>query len=285
MRKEFPVNIESEEEWIDLPQGTHIHPKEVEKMFDEEEMQIGGREYGALIKPSGKITYETYGSNYHVNMPINPKSNILTHSHPRDECPLTATESLSIGDVGSPHKEVRAISQNNPDNSSLGEIHSFKPKRNRENRNINYSGAHELNILDKQYETEDKGINKIISPTYSEFYPARSEPNIYPESEFNLARKYGGQTSVIKVRKSENPKKVYITGIRSTHKDEPQYDLLQTLPRKKKPAKPLMNRLNLTTSIKATGFGLVNLNLNGLSGMLVGSKKKKAVKKKGGKNA
>ena len=49
MRKEFPVNIESEEEWIDLPQGIHIHPKEVEKMFDDEEMDEEGREFGAHI--------------------------------------------------------------------------------------------------------------------------------------------------------------------------------------------------------------------------------------------
>jgi len=109
--------------------------------------------------------------------------------------------------------------------------------------------------------------------------------NIYTAGAFNLARRGAGDAAVIKVRKSEDPKKVYITGIRSTHKDEPQYDLLQTLPRKKKPVKPLINRLNLTTSIKASGFGLVNLNLNGLSSMLVGSKKKKVVKKKGGKHA
>jgi len=278
MRKEFPVNIESEEEWIDLPQGTHIHPKEVEKMFDDEEMQIGGKEYGAIIKPSGKITYEAYGSKYNINIPVsNQKNNILTHSHPRHECPLTATESLSIGDVGAPLKEIRAFSQNNPD-TSLGEIHSFKPKRNRANRNIDYSGAHETNIVNKECETKNKGVDP-------EFYQTRIGPDIYTESEFDLARKYGGKTSLIKVRKSEDPKKVYITGIRSTHKEEPQYDLLQTLPRKKKPVKPLINRLNLTTSIKATGFGLVNLNLNGLSSMLVGSKKKKPVKKKGGKHA
>jgi len=296
MRKEFPVNIESEEEWIDLPQGTHIHPKEVEKMFDDEEMGVEGREYGANILPSGKIMTENYGTHSHVQLPEpygNTKELINTHSHPNilfegdDKNAVVSDPTLSSTDLNSLNREMRVFSQT-ADDSSSGRIHSFKisdkgtKKDIKERKNMgNYLDIMQKKITNKHHYKPEPTIK-----TMKDYY-APMVINRVTDAEFNLARNNnpGGQTSVIKVRKSEDPKKVYITGIRSTHKDEPQYDLLQTLPRKKKPVKPLINRLNLTTSIKATGFGLVNLNLNGLSSMLVGSKKKKPVKKKGGKHA
>ena len=293
MRKEFPVNIESEEEWIDLPQGTHIHPKEVEKMFDDEEMDEEGREFGAHILPSGKIINENYGTRDNVKLstlkPEDYKGDIiLTHSHPRlllNENKIVISPALSRTDFGSEAEEVRAFSQDK--NKKSGRIHSFKMDINE----FPYDDSDDREKMGGYFHNE---LKEIVNKNYErpKYKAAIKESKGFPivthmhtAAGFNLARRGAGDASVIKVRKSEDPKKVYITGIRSTHKDEPQYDLLQTLPRKKKPAKPLMNRLNLTTSIKATGFGLVNLNLNGLSGMLVGSKKKKAVKKKGGKNA
>jgi len=291
MRKEFPVNIESEEEWIDLPQGTHIHPKEIEKMFDDEEMGEGGREYGAAIRPEGTIFDEAYGTNSAVTLSKEKtygdvENMIFTHAHPKfllkqelDEGVVSAPP-LSNFDLDTFDREARAFSQNK-DNSSVGQIHSFK---------IEDEGTKD-DIVERQKmggylmnEWRDIAGKQRNNPKYEQAmrtvkgFPLSN--NIYTAGAFNLARRGAGDAAVIKVRKSEDPKKVYITGIRSTHKDEPQYDLLQTLPRKKKPVKPLINRLNLTTSIKASGFGLVNLNLNGLSSMLVGSKKKKTPIKK-----
>jgi hypothetical protein len=291
MRKEFPVNIESEEEWIDLPQGTHIHPKEVEKMFDDEEMGEGGREYAASIRPEGNIVKEVYGTNRNVKFSgmrtyDDARESIFTHSHPKfllkqelDEGVISIPP-FSPDDLENYDKEIRAFSQTTDDSSS-GQIHSFKSDDEGTKKDINKRKKlggyllHELKELVDKHQDEPKFKRSMRS---IEGFPMSA--NMYTASEFNLARRGAGDAAVIKVRKSEDPKKVYITGIRSTHKEEPQYDLLQTLPRKKKPVKPLINRLNLTTSIKATGFGLVNLNLNGLSSMLVGSKKKKTPIKK-----
>jgi hypothetical protein len=291
MRKEFPVNIESEEEWIDLPQGTHIHPKEVEKMFDEKYTGEGGIEYGAIINPKGDIFEETYGDTHGVNFTKtktydDARQSIMTHTHPKfllkqelDEG-IVISPSLSRTDLENHDRELRAISQKDTDYPS-GQIHAFKIDDEETDDDIRERPKMGSYLM---RELEDIVIKHRDTPKFKQSmktvkgFPISN--NMYTATTFNLARRGAGDASVIKVRKSDDLKKVYITGIRSTYKDEPAYDLLSTLPRKKKQTKPLINRINLKTSVKATGFGLVKLNLNGLSSMLVGSKKKKAVKKK-----
>jgi hypothetical protein len=291
MRKEFPVNIESEEEWIDLPQGAHIHPKEVKKMFDKKYTGEGGIEYGAIINPEGDIFEEAYGDTHGVDFVKtktydDARQSIMTHTHPKFllkqelDKGIVNAPALSPTDLENYDKELRASSQKD-DEYLVGQIHAFKIDDEETDDDIRERpkmGGYLLNEL-KEIVGKHKDTPKFKQAMKTvKGFPMSN--NMYTASAFNLARRGAGDASVIKVRKSEDPKKIYITGIRSTHKDEPQYNLLSTLPRKKKQVKPLINRINLKTSVKATGFGLVKLNLNGLSSMLIGSKKKKSVKKK-----
>ena len=285
MRKEFPVNIESEEEWVDLPQGTHIHPKEVEKMFDDEEMGEGGREYAASIRPEGNIVDEDYGTSTGVKLSgirtyDDARKSIFTHSHPKfllkqelDEGVISIPP-LSHDDLKNYDKEIRAFSQTTDDSSS-GQIHSFNIDDEGTKKDIDKRkkmGGYLLNELKELYDKHHNEPKYKQSIRSIKGFPMSA--NMYTASEFNLARRGAGDASVIKVRKSDDPKKVYITGIRSTYKDEPRYDLLDTLPRKKKKSNPLVVRIK-------PGFkfnGLIKFNSNGLSNMLVGTKKKKGKK-------
>ena len=222
MRKEFPVNIESEEEWVDLPQGTHIHPKEVEKMFDDKEMGEGGREYGAAITPEGTIFDEAYGTRSSVKLSKDKtyddaKNMIMTHSHPKfllkqelDEG-IVNVPSLSHYDLNTYDREVRAFSQDK-DQSSIGQIHSFQIDDEGTKKDINkrqkmggYLKREWRDIVDKQRNSPK--YNRSMQTVQG--FPVSN--NIYTAGEFNLARLGAGNASVIKVRKSDDPKKVYIT--------------------------------------------------------------------------
>jgi len=284
MRKEFPITINSDEEWIDLPQGTHIHPKEVEKMFDDKEMGENGREgreYGALIRPRGDIDEEVYGGSNYVQF-VKPrtygyaKDAIMTHSHPKalikqelDEG-IISIPPLSDRDFSQQYREIRAFSQETND-PSIGQIHSFKHNDYGDKRDVKKRKKFGDNYIDEQKEIVNKNCERLkFQQAMKTIKGFPMSNNMYTASEFNLAHRGKGDTSIIHVRKSEDPKKVYITGIRSTYKNEPQYDLLQTLPRKKKLVKPLLSR---KSPVALNGFGLVKLNLTGLSTMLIGMKK------------
>lgn len=289
MRKIIPIDLDqySENEWIDLPQGTRIHPKEIEKMFDEQEMDIGGREYAASISSGGNIEDEAYGSRSEVHLTkprhvSDAKESIFTHSHPRfilqqelDEGQVISP-SFSDYDLENPDREIRVFSQDF--DKSSGQIHSFKNIDEGSDEEIlerkkmgKYFIADLKELAEKHRETPkyQQSMQTVKGFPYS--------TNMYTASEFNLARRGAGDASIINVRKSSDPNKLYVTKIRSTHKEEPQYDVLQTLPRKKKQTKSLVNR---KISINIPKFKTIKLNLGGLNNMLIKPKTKSIKKSK-----
>jgi len=290
MHKPILINLDkySGEEWIDLPQGTRLHPKEIEKMFDDKEMGEEGNEYMASISKHGDINDESYGNNNSVklNKPMTynyAKEAVMTHSHPRfnlkqdiDEG-IVVEPALSNYDLENNFKEDRVFSQNL--DHDTGQIHAFKiddrgtKKDVIERKKLGDNLLYEMKEIINLNKDKPKFINSMQTV---KGYPMSS--NMFTASEFNLARRGAGNASIINIRKTNEPNKIEITKVRSTNKDNnTAYDLLSTLPRKKKLIKPMANRINLDLNIKP--INIAKFNLDGLNSMLIGRSKKKIVAK------
>lgn len=289
MRKHIPINLTdySDEEWINLPQGTRIHPKEIEKMFDDEEMGERGREYIAEISETGNVDDENYGDNREAHLIRQryleeAKESTMTHSHPRfilqqelDEGLVTAPP-LTNYDLENYDREIRAFSQDVDKDS--GRIHSFKHSDEGTDEDIlkrKKMGGYfisDLKELHDKYENTQKF--KQAMKTVKGF---PMSTNMFTAANFNLSRRGAGQASIINVKKSETPNKVYITKIRSTYNEEPHFELLKTLPRKKKQNTPSVKRKRSLVSFPK--LKPIKLNLNGLNSILlkpkIASKKRK----------
>lgn len=281
MRKIIPIDLQKyrDDEWINLPKGIHVHPKELKMMFDENNMKDDSKEYGARITPQGKIVDEAYGTNKYVklNKPMTyneAKEAIFTHLHPKFllkqklDKGIVISPPLSDADLETYYRELRAFSQKHLNKNRDGQIHSFKIKDRGTKKDIL-----ERNKMGKYYIHEIKEIaeKNRDSPKYKRAmktikgFPISS--NMYTAAEFNLARKGAGNASVINVQQTQSPNKINITKIRSTYKDEPAYELLSTLRRKKR-SKSIVNRISLNCLN-------MKINMNGLNNLLFKYKNKK----------
>jgi hypothetical protein len=279
MRKLIPINLDnySKEEWIDLPQDNHVHPIELQKMFDNKEMSEGGREYGARII-DGKPYEEVYGDEKSIKFhkPItydDAKESIMTHSHPRFELEQELDKGIVVAapfsdyDLRNHDREVRAFSQNKDE--LTGQIHSFKLNDNGSEEDIYNRKNNGDKLLDEVVNIAKK--NRHTKKYNDSMRTVKGFPmstNIYTASEFNLARKGLGNASIINVKKSEVPNQMYVTKIRSTYKEEPRYDLLSTI-RKKKQTKPKIkvkqtnNMFKLNMNFKLNTM-LTNINVDNI---------------------
>lgn len=288
MRKIIPIDLQKyrDKEWIDLPQGTHIHPKELKMMFDKNNMKSNSREYAMRITPRGTIVDEGYGTNKEVklNKPLTyktAKESIFTHFHPKFllkqelDKGIVTSPPLSPDDLEIYYRESRAFSRKYP-NKNSGQIHSFKIDDRGtksdilERKKMGGYLVHEMKEIANKYRGTPKYEHAMKT---IKGFPMSN--NMYTAAEFNLARRGAGNVSVINVQKTQNPNKVNITKIRSTYKDEPAYELLSTL-RKKRSSKSMISRINLDLNIK--------FNVNKLNNMLFGAKNKIKSKSKYIKN-